>query len=235
MTDEHDDIARATLEKFGEALAEDSPALARKIVEGIAGSMDHRAAVGGMWDVIGGLQFDYLVAQGLRPDHYLLDIGCGSLRGGVRFIRYLDRRHYFGYDIDANVLRAGLLEECGADLQHEKRPALWTVEGPNAPIFRPVGDHFDFALAQSVFTHLPAAEIELCLRNLRPVLADDGVFYATFWLGESRPLRKPRDHRSRYQYPMDRILAFGGTAWTAEYIGEWGHPRGQMMVKFRPA
>jgi hypothetical protein len=58
----------------------------------------HRKAVGGLWDEIGRLQFDYFVSQGLVPHHRLLDLGCGSLRGGVHFIAYLDPDRYSGVD-----------------------------------------------------------------------------------------------------------------------------------------
>ena len=63
--------------------------------EGIK-EMGHRQYVGGCWDEIGRLQFDYLVSQGLRPNHYLLDIACGSLRAGIHFIPYLEPGHYLG-------------------------------------------------------------------------------------------------------------------------------------------
>ena len=40
----------------------------------------HRESVGGMWDEIGCLQFEFLKKQGLLPEHKFLDVGCGSLR-----------------------------------------------------------------------------------------------------------------------------------------------------------
>ncbi|HEY7982454.1 MAG TPA: hypothetical protein VID19_13355, partial [Candidatus Eremiobacteraceae bacterium] len=39
--------------------------------------LGHRAYVGGIWEEIGKLQFDFLVAHGLRPEHHLVDVGCG--------------------------------------------------------------------------------------------------------------------------------------------------------------
>src|SRR3989449_5135255 len=67
----------------------------------------HREAVGGLWDEIGQLQIDFLVSQGLMPHHRLLDIGCGSLRGGVKMIRYLDVGHYAGVDLHESLINAG--------------------------------------------------------------------------------------------------------------------------------
>src|ERR1700679_133746 len=70
----------------------------------------HRSAVGGMWDEVGQLQFEFLVSEGLAPDSYLLDMGCGSLRGGIHFISHLEPSHYFGIDRTPRLLAAGETE-----------------------------------------------------------------------------------------------------------------------------
>src|SRR5205807_6035012 len=59
----------------------------------------HRAIVGGAWEEIGRLQFEFLTGNGLKPHHRLLDVGCGALRGGLHFIRYLDEGNYVGVDL----------------------------------------------------------------------------------------------------------------------------------------
>src|SRR4051812_6428420 len=41
------------------------------------------------WRKRGRRQFDYLVSQGLTPQQRMLDIGCGNLRAGRRFIAHL--------------------------------------------------------------------------------------------------------------------------------------------------
>src|SRR5277367_14092 len=61
---------------------------------------DHRQFVGGMWDEIGALQFEFLKKEGLLPRHCLIDIGCGCMRGGVHFAQYLDKGKYHGIDIN---------------------------------------------------------------------------------------------------------------------------------------
>ncbi len=50
----------------------------------------HRGLVGGLWDELGKLQLDFLTESGLKPSHKLLDIGCGCLRGGVHYVKYLE-------------------------------------------------------------------------------------------------------------------------------------------------
>ena len=56
----------------------------------------HREMIGGLWDEMGQLQFDFMCARGLLPEHRLLDLGCGALRGGVHFARYLQPGKYYG-------------------------------------------------------------------------------------------------------------------------------------------
>ena len=59
-----------------------------------AGTRHYRAYVGSpkAYDVTAATQFALMVGLGLREDHTLLDIGCGSLCGGRLFIPYLLRR-----------------------------------------------------------------------------------------------------------------------------------------------
>ena len=59
-------------------------------------AIGHRQYVGGNWDEIGNLQFNFLKSKGLKPESYLLDIACGSLRLGVKAIPYLNPDHYLG-------------------------------------------------------------------------------------------------------------------------------------------
>jgi hypothetical protein len=195
--------------------------------------LGHRAYVGGLWEEIGKLQFDFLVAQGLRPNHHLIDIACGSLRAGVHFIRYLDVGRYCGMEKERDLIRTGIAEELGTSLFEEKRP-LFIVSDRFA--FECCDTTPDFALAQSLFTHLTPELINLCFANLRKRIGDDGVFYATF--NESKKAMSnpaaPHDHDIFY-YTREEMEEFGIRAgWTPAYIGDWGHPRGQIMISYRP-
>jgi hypothetical protein len=68
---------------------------------------NHRGAVGRMWEEIGNLQFEFLTARGPHPHHHLPDVGCGALRGGIHFIRYLVASNYHGVDVNASLIEAG--------------------------------------------------------------------------------------------------------------------------------
>jgi len=80
----------------------------------------HRGFIGGMWDEIGKLQFEYLKSKGLKPSQRLLDVGCGSMRGGVHFVSYLDAQHYYGFDLNSALIEAGLnIEIANIGLSHK--------------------------------------------------------------------------------------------------------------------
>ena len=195
--------------------------------------MGHRKYVGGHWEEIGKLQFDMMVEQGLRPEHYLCDIACGSLRGGVHFIRYLQPGHYLGIEKEQLLIDAGVQEELGRELFEEKRPELVVSSEFE---FEKFSARPDYALAQSLFTHLPPFLIRMCLENLRAVIKPDGVFMATF-AETPRPILNPtRPHdRHMFQYTREEMEQFGREAgWRMEYIGDWNHPNNQKLIRFTP-
>ena len=193
-----------------------------------------RAYVGGLWEEIGRLQFDFLVAQGLRPHHVLLDIGCGCLRGGVHFVRYLEQGHYLGMDKEPLLIEAGIRDELGPAVCNEKAPELLVSESFE---FERFSRHPDFALAQSLFTHLPDSLIQHCLMSLRAVITSHGAFYATFFETHDPEHVNPTvpNDWGYFAYTRAQMAELGRrTGWRAEYVGEWGHARGQRMMRYVP-
>jgi hypothetical protein len=203
----------------------------------------HRKAIGLPWDALGKLQFDFLVDQGLQPHHYLLDVGCGPLRGGVNFIRYLEPGRYFGVDRQQALLEAGRdVEIPRAGLAH-KRPVLTVMENFD---FERLGQEFDYALAQSVFTHLPLNKIVRCLMNVEKVLVAGGRFFATIYENErgklnldpveQRPGLVSRFDADPFHYDFGTFeWICDGTSLRAEYLGDWNNPRNQKMLLFTKA
>jgi hypothetical protein len=195
--------------------------------------LGHREYVGGLWEEIGKLQFEFLISEGLKPYHYFLDIGCGSLRGGVHFIPYLEIGHYLGIEKEKLLIRAGINKELGKSLYKLKKPHL--IISKNFE-FGKFGIAPDYALAQSLFTHLPALLIHTCFGKLRRCMKEHGRFYATFFEVEreiSNP-QEPHDH-GYFAYTRRQIEQFGlENGWKTEYIGKWKHPRDQVIVRYRP-
>ncbi len=208
----------------------------REDLDGEAGvrALGHREQIGGRWEEIGQLQFDFVVGQGLLPSHYYLDIACGALRGGVHFIPYLDPGHYLGIEKERLLVEAGLREELGDELAQSKRPEIVISSDFE---FERLSAAPDFALAQSLFSHLPLDTIATCLAKLRPVIAPDGVFFATFNEVDS-PVPNPDAAHDwgHFQYVRGDLEALGPEhGWAVDYVGDWGHPRRQKMLRFTPA
>jgi len=199
----------------------------------------HRAMVGGMWDEIGELQFRFLVEQGLRPEHRLLDVGCGALRGGVHFARFLDRGHYYGIDCNHSLIKAGRRELALAGLA--QRDVTLAVNGDfDCSGF---GVEFDYAIAISLFTHLCMNHVVRCLAEVRRALRPGGRFLATFFEAPHPAhlvtiLHTPGGVTTHFDsdpfhYAYEDLAAAARSVeLEAERIGDWQHPRNQKMLRF---
>lgn len=198
----------------------------------------HRDFVGGLWDEIGALQFEFLRQQGLSTHHKLVDIGCGALRCGIPIIQYLDEGNFYGVDLNASLIEAGQHELEQAGLK-SKQPHLLVNDKFEVDLF---GIPFDFAIAQSVFTHLDRSLIVRCLVEVRKILKTGGKFYATFFLAPSAGHIMPIKHEPggittnldtdpfHYSFRELELLA-ANSGLSATLIGNWNHPRNQQMLE----
>lgn len=195
----------------------------------------YRGYVGGnsgQWERIGKLQFDFLVSQGLRPSHVLLDIACGSLRAGRHFIPWLDPGHYLGLDVERDLIDAGLANELSADDVSERRPEFVVSDCFE---FSKFSKSADFAIANSLFTHLVPADIVRCFSNFADYAGERAVLFGTFFISAQRHANPTAsDAHQGFFYTRDEIDAMAkASGLTATYVGDWGHPRGQKMVMFQ--
>lgn len=136
-----------------------------------------------MWKMKRAFQIDFLERAGLEPHHRLLDIGCGTLRGGIPLIDYLDEGHYCGVEVRADVLEEGRRELHEAGLEH-KRPRLLAVDRLSDV---EVEREFDFAWAFSVLFHMSDEIVDECIALVERSLAPGGVFYANVNIGDRPP------------------------------------------------
>jgi len=145
-------------------------------------------------------QFSYLVSCGLEPHHYLLDVGCGWLRGGINFIEYLDTGHYYGFDKEKEGLERGELLLKGKDLVH-KNPVIRFVGNSKwigSFIDREMKKNkFDYMIAYSVFTHTDPYMTERLFADVIPFLKDTGRFFATFFRRSRSGVYIGKRHLSR--------------------------------------
>jgi hypothetical protein len=191
----------------------------------------HRGYVGGSWEEFGPLQLDFMVGQGLQPHHVLCDVACGSLRAGVHFIPYLDAGNYLGIEKMGLLVERGIEFELDADVYEEKKPELVVSSEFE---FSRFSKSPDFAIANSLFTHLTPELIELCLRNLREVV-DECRFFVSF-KHVDEPVKNPRTAADwkGFSYTTEQMERFGSAAgWSrGHYLGDWGHRRGLKMFEY---
>ncbi|PLX37911.1 MAG: hypothetical protein C0606_06555 [Hyphomicrobiales bacterium] len=202
-------------------------------------AVGHRQYVGGfsekLWYEIGKLQYHFLISEGLEPRHVFFDVACGSLRLGQYLIPYLQDGRYHGIDLDQSLIDKGLAEEFYANIIAMRNPRFYVNDSFD------LGDapNFDYAIAQSLFTHLTAEDIGNCLLSMRKKCNDHSKFYFTFFERQSDKQTNPdgpSDPNRNWFYSREEIESLGAkTGWHCDYIGEWQHPAGQRIVRARPA
>lgn len=150
------------------------------------------------WESHGKLQLEFLIAQGMKSSHFLLDVGCGPGRAARRFVPYLDAYHYQGIDISAETIA------------YARKLAVtegWDSKGPaftvNADIT--INSTFDFIWAHSVFTHLPPQQIEVMIENASKRLTPDGKFLFTYKFADA----PQRSGLKQFQYPSAFFIQIG--------------------------
>jgi hypothetical protein len=194
-------------------------------------SREYRKMVGRYYDLSAAMQFNLLSSLGLREHHYLLDIGCGSLRGGRLFIPYLLPGRYFGIEPEEWLINDGIENEIGQDLVRLKSPTFRVVSDFSMSAF---GRDFDFLLAQSVFSHAAAWQIRLCLAEVRKVMQPNALFAASYFEGDKNYLGDEWVHFAEYTF--DFITSVVDEQQLACQRLVWAHPSGQTwLMIFDPA
>jgi SAM-dependent methyltransferase len=130
----------------------------------------------GFWDQLQRYQLQAVTHLGLQPHHFLLDIGCGPLQGGIPFIRYLQPGQYVGVDQNPVAIETGREEISRHGL---------TGKLPRLLVSRHFGDDqlaastFDFIWMSQVLYYFnePTMHqlLEMVCRRLRPagIMAGD--------------------------------------------------------------
>ncbi|MGB3455168.1 MAG: class I SAM-dependent methyltransferase [Litorimonas sp.] len=215
----------------------DVEALKRRIA-----TQGHRKVVGGLWDVIGPMQRNYLADVGHKPSDTLLDVGCGSLRGGKHLIEWLQPGRYHGFDISQDLLDAGYKKEL-TDNQRERLPRHQLADG-NRFSFPKTWANIDRAFAFSLMTHLNLNSIGLLFHQLGRVLSPAAEFHTTvFDIPDGDDWTLSLTHpagittypdKDPYHYTADQLDSVSRQfGFELKSVNAFGHPRDQKMAVFR--
>ena len=182
---------------------------------------------GDQWLALGRRQFRYLKTHGLEPHHRMLEIGCGNLRAGWRFIRYLDAGNYTGIDISPEILLAARETIVERGLQ-EKRPVTMLAAGTGLDSLP--SQWFDVAHAHSVFSHTPLDVIDGYLQGMRRVLKPTGFFDFTYneTDGDTWDFLE-EDYYFRRQVLIDLAAEHG---FAATPMTGWEHKQAKLRLRF---
>ncbi|MBV9870901.1 MAG: class I SAM-dependent methyltransferase [Frankiaceae bacterium] len=179
------------------------------------------------WRKVGRKQFDYLRQHGLEPQHTMLEIGCGNLRAGWRFIDFLDAGHYYGVDISPDVILAAQ-DTLVRKSQVEKLPYLTVVKDMSFA-FLPA-ERFDWVHAHSVFSHCPLPVIEECFANVARVMKSTGTFDFTFYRTEGKEFGRLRED---FYYRTETLVAAAARhGFNAVLMADWEgtHPQSKLRL-----
>jgi SAM-dependent methyltransferase len=191
-----------------------------------AGDLDYRAYVGPptRYDLVAASQFALLTHLGLRDHHTLLDVGCGSLRGGRLFIPYLLPERYFGLEPNAWLIDEGLDRELGRSILEVKRPTFRHEDDFRLEGF---GVSFDYVLAQSILSHTSPSQTAACLGSVAKVLAPGGVLVATWMPGTDDYAGTEWVYPECVTYREPTMGAVAEAAGLTFTPLAWPHPNGQ--------
>ena len=189
------------------------------------GDPQYRAYVGPPedYDLIAAMTFNLLTTLGLRQNHSLLDIGCGSLRIGRLLIPYLNRGKYFGVEPNEWLVNEGIRRELGETLVQIKRPTFLFSSSPDTIAQAKIP--FDFELAQSIFSHCGLDLIKGWLSAISRSLAQNGALVATFLPGEKDSPRTGWIYPDCVNYRPDTLEGAAKEVNLRFEILDWKHPR----------
>lgn len=197
----------------------------------------HRLATGGDWEAEGRWVFDFLRRQGLRPDHFMLEVGCGSLSAASRLLPYMQPHHYWGFEKNVELFVAGVrIELPRVAVAAERGHFVVNDDFDLGEVLNP----FDIAIASSFFRRLPLNSVARCLAAVVKALGPDGRFFAT-WPDNPDPMRfdpivRPDgvttySDRDPFHYSFAMLSALAAAVGArAELLDDRSHPRGEAIM-----
>jgi SAM-dependent methyltransferase len=193
------------------------------------GVKHYRAYIGPskQYDLVAAMSFNLLTTLGLRQHHRVLDVGCGSLRIGRLLIPYLNAGNYVGIEPNKWLVKEGIERETGRDQLRIKQPRFYFSDSARD---LPFAELYDFALAQSVFSHCGPDLLERWLGEIAGHLKASGALVATFLPGDLDSQEKGWLYPECTRYRLETMDARAQNAGLRFHALDWRHPRQQWAL-----
>jgi cyclopropane fatty-acyl-phospholipid synthase-like methyltransferase len=193
----------------------------------------YRAYVGppADYDLIAAMTFNLLTTLGLRQHHKVLDIGCGSLRTGRLLIPYLNAGNYTGIEPNKWLIDEGIRRETGQDQIRIKKPTFCIGDSASSLATDAL---FDFAVAQSIFSHCGLDLVERWLGDASSHLKESGALAATFLIGDQDWHDKGWIYSTSVHYTVETMARLACSAGLEFHLLDWKHPRQRWALYAKP-
>jgi SAM-dependent methyltransferase len=155
---------------------------------GLTSTVERRQGMVGpshLWKMKRDFQIRFLKSIGMAPEHYVLDLGCGVLRGGLPIIDYLNKGHYCGIEARKTALDEGVRALHEAGLQ-SKVPTLLVIDDLSRAT---LNQKFEFIWAFSVLIHMEDKILDPCLDFVSRHLGRNGRMFANVKIGSEKERR----------------------------------------------
>jgi hypothetical protein len=114
----------------------------------------------------------YFRAMSLKPSDRVIDYGCGSLRIGGHFIRFLEPGGYYGLDVISGFYEMGT-PLLGEPLIREKQPRLAVISDDT--VMDAERFEADHVFSAAVCVHVHPDDTQAYFRNLERLVAKPGA------------------------------------------------------------
>ena len=174
----------------------------RRFIPGLRELHELELMVGplGFWKELQAYQLNTLVRNGLKPEHKLLDLGCGPLQGGIAFIKYLDVNNYYGIDKREASINAGNKQIKKYRLENKNPVIILTDDFGKKELN---GTKFNFVWASQILYYFDDNTLINLMDRLSVCLADGGKFLGDI-IGPKHYEFKTKEH-NWYLHSVDSL------------------------------
>ena len=155
------------------------------------------------YDDWGVKDLEFLKQNGLKPENFFLDFGCGFGRSGIELIPYLNKKNYYGLEISRARLEVAKKILNSKNIDQNNYTLVYNNSNLNISKIFSENVKFDFIYLNSVFTHTPYKDIDIILNQFTEILSKNGKIIFSALLKE-RNLKIKKTIKD-YYYTYDEL------------------------------